>query len=223
MQPQYIILPKQAKDLTGQQFGRLTALGPIGQTPRTQIKWECKCDCGNIVTVSSTHLRTGHTQSCGCLANELTAIRNTTHGQSRSKLHWVWSAIVQRCTNPNCKGYKNYGGRGITIFSRWRESFEEFRDYITGLPSFGTLGYSLDRIDNDKGYEPGNVRWASRVIQSRNSRSNRMITHAGRTQCLQAWADELQMGRSALKMRFRRGWSVEKALTTLIDSRATNE
>lgn len=215
----YIALPKQAIDLTGQRFGRLVALGPIGQTKGTQIIWECLCDCGKIHAVQSTHLRTGHTSSCGCLANELTSRRTRTHGMSRSKIHYIWVAIIQRCCNPSNKGYENYGGRGISMADEWRDSFASFYSYVSGLEHFGTPKYSVDRIDNDAGYIPGNLRWVPRVVQNRNKRDNRIITIDGRSQCLSVWEAELGFKPGTAKRRIYRGWTEEEALSIPVNER----
>lgn len=122
--------------------------------------------------------------------------------------------MISRCTNPNTAVYANYGGRGIEVCSEWKESFKAYHDYVTQLSDYGTSGYTLDRIDNDGNYEPGNVRWASPADQTRNSRHSRLITHDGRTQCLRDWANELGIGESVIDSRIRRGWTIERALTT---------
>lgn len=213
MQLQFITLHKKAKDLTGQRFGRLVALGPIERVS-DHAKWLCQCDCGNTASVLTAALRSGNTQSCGCLRRELEGPRATTHGMSKSRIYRVWRHMVDRCINPTDGGYKHYGARGIAVFCEWKNSFESFHAYVAHLPNYDTPGYSLDRIDNDGNYEPGNVQWSSHKNQTRNRRSNHLITWDGKTQCITAWAEELNMNPATLQRRIRSGWSAERALLT---------
>lgn len=213
MQPQYITLSKRATDITGQRFGCLIALGPIGRK-NGAIEWLCACDCGNTATVSVRLLRNGSTKSCGCVAKQLSSVRLTTHGKSRSKIHWIWAGMIQRCGNPNNKNYADYGGRGIRVCDEWKNSFAVFHAYVSGLPNFDSENMTLDRIDNNMGYSPDNVRWLPRVQQMRNTRKNVLLTHNGKAQCVSAWAEELEIQSSTLSWRVRAGWSTERVLTT---------
>jgi hypothetical protein len=129
---------------------------------------------------------------------------------SKTKMHMLWCAMISRCTNPNHKNYHNYGGRGVTVCDRWRESFESFYEDMGKAPE----GKELERKDNDKGYEPGNCVWATRGEQLRNTRHNHNITYQGKTQCLKDWARELGMTEAALSTRINREkLSVEEAFT----------
>lgn len=128
----------------------------------------------------------------------------------------VWEAAVQRCTNPKQKLFRNYGGRGISIAPEWRNSFDAFFSHIGPRPSDK---HSLDRIDNDKGYVPGNVRWATRHEQARNKTTNRLITAFGETKCLADWSAEKCIPLVTLHWRINRGWPVERALTTAAPGR----
>ena len=213
MPPQFIILQGRAKNITGQQFGRLLALGPIGRNKKSQIKWLCRCECGKTVVVEGGNLRGGHTQSCGCIVAEKRSTMHASHGLSNDPLYSVWSGVIRRCTNPNDLSFGRYGGRGITICDEWRHDFQAFYDHVSKLPDCLEDGYTLDRADNSLGYMPGNVRWVTAIEQSRNRRNNHMITYGGKTQCLQAWANELGIRQGTLSNRFKRGWSAEKALT----------
>lgn len=145
------------KDLTGQRFGRLVA-----QRPERHGRYRCRCDCGGELIVSRGALATGATKSCGCLRRELAAARRTTHGQTYSPTWWSWAGMHARCRNSK---RKNYGGRGITVCERWR-SFQNFFDDMGERPP----GMTLDRKDNDKGYEPSNCRWATPLEQAANQR-----------------------------------------------------
>lgn len=212
MLPQYIILPRQAIDVTGQRFGRLVALGPIGQDRTHQIIWLCQCDCGNTCTPLLFNLRGGKSRSCGCLHDEAARNRLTTHGLKNHPLHITWTNMLFRCMNSNYTGYKNYGGRGIAVCSEWQDDFKAFYDYASQLPHCGEKGYSIDRINNDGNYEPGNVRWATRLEQNLNRRMSRTITFDGRTQSLTAWADEVGVTPRLLRYRLKAGWSLERVL-----------
>lgn len=199
-------------DLTGQRFGRLIVLERMHSNERVQSMWMCKCDCGTEKTVRGSDLKNGSTKSCGCLRNETTKKRSTKHGHSArikvSKIYVVWCNIIQRCTNANNTSYHNYGGRGITICNRWKK-FENFLEDVGEPP---TNKHTLDRIDNNKRYCKSNCRWATRKQQQRNTRRNHMITFNNKTQCLTAWAEEMNIDRNTLSYRLKRGWSIERAL-----------
>lgn len=153
------------KDHTGKKFGRLTAI----QRTRAngQVAYICLCDCGRTKTVRGTHLNPRGTMSCGCMK-----ATRTTHGKTDSREWNSWRYAKNRCFNPNSEDFKNYGGRGITMCSEWRGSFEAFFSHIGLCPD----GLTLDRIDNNKGYEPGNVRWATRKQQAINRRTTKPST-----------------------------------------------
>lgn len=164
-------------DLTGQRFGRLTVIErapSAGRHPR----WLCECECGASIVAYGSNLKRGRTQSCGCLHREGAAammLARRTHQRTRTPEWWTWQSMKQRCLNPNHAAYRHYGGRGILIHPAWIRSFEAFYAYVGDRPS---PNHSLDRIDNDGNYEPGNVRWATIVQQNNNSRNaNRAKTH----------------------------------------------
>lgn len=134
------------------------------------------------------------------------------HKMSKTSEYKLWINIIGRCCNPNTPYFKNYGARGIVMHDEWRDDFMSFLSCIGLRPG---RGYSLDRIDNDKGYVPGNVRWANKRAQSHNMRKNNILTHAGRSQTLTAWADEIGVVPSTLHYRLKEGgMSVAEALTT---------
>ena len=150
-------------------FGRLTAISASGLSANGRTLWRCICICGNETTTMGKSLLSGNTKSCGCLHSEgIRAIRST-HGMSGSWQISTLKNILNRCENPNTPRFKDYGGRGITVDPRWRADRQSFLDDIA------TLGpkpprHSLDRIDNDKGYFIGNLRWATQSVQSLNRR-----------------------------------------------------
>lgn len=211
----------KVKDMTGQSFGRLTVIDRAGSKDG-KATWRCKCDCGNIATVSGDVLRRGLSNSCGCLKKEIASRRakakvndliqkNTKHGMSNSRLYRIWENIKTRCSNTNSDDYHRYGGRGITVCEEWRGSFEAFRDWALANGYKDDL--TIDRINNDGPYSPENCRWATIKEQSRNRKSNTPITHNGRTQTLAQWAEETGITTATLWKRLKRGWDIEKALT----------
>jgi hypothetical protein len=156
-------------DLTGQRFSRLVVLG-FGEARSYGTKiWICKCDCGNLANVSGQGLISGKTRSCGCLKTENAKTLFTTHGQSQTPEYRSWASAKNRVTNPNNAGWEDYGGRGITMCQEWLNDFQAFYDYIGPKPE-PKIKYSIDRINNDGNYEPGNVRWATRYEQVTNVR-----------------------------------------------------
>jgi len=166
------------KDITGQRFGRLVALSVHELAHRfpkpTNTIWLCQCDCGQTTLVDRSALTSRLTASCGCLWRE--AI--TTHGKWRHPLYRVWSTMNQRCTNPNRKGYQNYGGRGIKVCQRWKHSFANFLADMGERPD----GYTLERINNDGDYEPENCKWDTRQAQIRNQRKRTIAAEQIATQ-----------------------------------------
>lgn len=211
---QYITLPKLAKYITGQRFNRLLALGPIAKNDKNQIVWLCNCDCGNTAQVICSHLKGNLVKSCGCYKIDTIITRNTIHGLSQSPLYRIWADMIKRCTNPKAIGYKNYGERGIAVCDQWRHDFQAFFDYVSKLEHCGENGYSIDRIENNGNYEPGNVRWATDIEQNRNTRVTIMLEFRGQTKNLHAWAEELHFSSGTLDSRLRSGWSAEQILTT---------
>ncbi len=207
------------QDLTGQRFTRLRVLRYTDTDHHRQSKWLCRCDCGAEKIVGHNALKSGDTRSCGCLHKEQQSKRLTIHGMTNRYEYRVWRGMRNRCNNPRDDRFIRYGGRGITVCRKWDLSFQAFYDDMG--PAY-SLEHSLDRIDNDGSYCPVNCRWATRSEQQRNRRDTQHITFNGETHSVPDWADKLHINKSTLLYRLRRGWSVERALTALVQHRHTS-
>lgn len=169
--------------IPGERYGRLTVLGENGRTPHGQVMVDCRCDCGTEVNTRGYSLRQGRTQSCGCLQIERATEANITHGHTTgrtkgrqwSSTYLSWTAMISRCTNQSNKRWNDWGGRGITVCPRWR-IFENFLEDMGERPK----GKTIDRIDNDGNYAPGNCRWATTSEQRLNQRPKKNRRQAAR-------------------------------------------
>lgn len=213
--------PSNFEDLTGQPFGRLIVIRRVENTKDGQARWLCKCSCPehNQVIATTSSLRRKNTQSCGCLRDERRIESHTKHGFSRKgkkqKIYRIWYAMKGRCHCKTDHAYHNYGGRGITVCKEWRDSFTAFYEDVSKLPHFGEEGYTLDRINNDGNYEPGNVRWTDNKTQGYNRRTNFLVTYNDRTLPLKQLTDELGLNYKKIWKRINVfGWTIEKALET---------
>ena len=151
--------------LTGAVYGELTITGFAGPDEQGKSTYRCRCNCGNETVTRGTNLKNGQTQSCGCLAKRAASVSNKTHGLSRSPEYIAWMAMKERCLNSKNKGFPGYGGRGITVCDRWKNSFENFIADMGPRPS---PHHSIDRINNNGNYEPDNCRWADVFTQVNN-------------------------------------------------------
>lgn len=213
----------KATESVGHVFGRLTVVRLVEVNKNRCWIVACKCSCGNPVEKLAvfSHISQGSVRSCGCLHRETakaTAIAScTTHGKSGTPTYRVWARMKNRCYNKADARYADWGGRGIKVCARWRNSFENFLADMGEKPE----GKSLERKKNHLGYSPSNCTWATPSEQGSNRRNSRLLKFRGKTQTLKAWAKAVGLERLTLHVRLKLGWSLEKALTTLvrIDSR----
>lgn len=194
-------------DLTGQRFGRLQVIEKDCLRGKGNTKWICRCDCGEYTVCRTDHLASGFTRSCGCLSRE----RTTKHNQCNTRLYTIWRTMKGRCYNPKKNNYKNYGGRGITVCDEWKDNFQAFYDW--SMANGYREDLTIDRIDSNGKYEPGNCRWASRIEQNNNTSRNRCLTYNGETHTVSEWSKITGISRSTLQHRLVHGWTVERMLT----------
>lgn len=199
-------------DLTNQRFERLTVIGRAENTSQGQARWNCRCDCGNSVTVASVVLRDGRSRSCGCLKVDMLTERSTKHGHANSgqitPTYHSWAGMIARCRDKKHRSFKNYGGRGITVCDRWG-NFQAFLEDMGEKPS----GMSIDRINGSGNYEPGNCRWATANQQARNKRNNVRLLFNGEEKTAADWAEIAGISAKTITERILAGWSVEESLT----------
>lgn len=192
--------------LVGQRFQRLTVIKYAGRR-NGRPSWLCKCACGNEIAVITSSLICGNTASCGCLSKETRVTANTTHGMTKIIPEYaIWAGIRRRCNSAQDKRYHRYGGRGIKVCERW----DDFTKFYADMGPRPSLQHSIERINNDGNYEPGNCKWATRREQYDNTSLNKPI--AG-FPSISAAARALGIQPSVINARLRRGWPLERALT----------
>lgn len=210
---------KDSPDLTGQVFCRLTVTGFAGYSKTWQPIWNCTCECGGDAIASSYGLRSESKRSCGCLILDVTSARSITHGMTKSPEYQSWRSMIHRCENLNATGYENYGGRGITVCDRWRNSFALFFADMGKRPT-PTEYHEIERKNNDGNYEPDNCIWATIKEQARNRRSGRTLTYNGRTLLIVEWAEVTGMKVGQIHNRLYAGWDIDRIFTQPVRKRS---
>lgn len=207
-----------AINIIGERFGRLIVTAE-SEPARTCKGWPvrqslCLCDCGKEIITLNGSLRSGATQSCGCLRREITGSKKRTHGQSGrniTRTYRMWRNMIERCENHNNPKYEYYGARGVTIHPTWRASFQTFIGDVGECPP----GLEIDRWPNQKGnYEPGNIRYATGIQQARNTQRNHIVTVNGITGCVSELCEIFGIDPKRIYKRLSAGWSTERAFFT---------
>lgn len=210
-------------DITGRRFSRLLVIRKSERQDQCAL-WVCVCDCGTVKEIRSSSLRSGITKSCGCLSVEvakkrakgLSGFRVTPikkHGMCISIEYRTWASMKYRCTTQTHASFKRYGARGIDVCPEWMSGFEAFYKDMGERPG---PGYSLDRIDNNKGYNKENCRWATKKEQMLNTSQNVYIELGGKRMTITQWSRYLGGAPQLVRTRLTKGWSLEKALTTKV-------
>ena len=195
------------KDMTGQRYGRLVVLERAENDRHGNAMWLCQCDCGHKKIAMGQSLRAGKTKSCGCLLSESSKKRLskivTNHGYSGTKIYSVYRAMIERCTKPQNKAFKNYGGRGITVCDEWMKDRERF--FKWAVANGYKEGLQLDRIDVNGNYCPENCRFVTNKVNANNLRKNIKLEFGGETHTLSEWADITGISYTTIYQRFKEG------------------
>lgn len=194
----------KTRNLLGHIFGRLTVIaGPYSKrvNDRSIVYWECKDSCGNRNLYKANYLLIGDVKSCGCLKE--------VHGMSKSTEFRIWQGILSRCTNEKDTRYEYYGGRGIGLDPRYLEP--DGQGFLNFLKDVGKRpkGKTIDRVNNNRGYWPNNMRWATNTEQASNRRSSVIITHNNKTRCQSDWAKELGISSTSIWSYLKKGMSFD--------------
>lgn len=189
-------------DMTGKRFNSLVAIEPVGRNKCRNIVWKFSCDCGNQCEIDGYSVRTGKAISCQECGAKRVKVASIKHGMTYTKEFGIWTDMHTRCYNKNSTNFANYGGRGIVICERWRESFQNFLNDMGPRP---TAKHSIDRINVNGNYTPENCRWATPMQQGCNKRNNVWITINGVTKILSAWAREFNVDAATAALRYRNG------------------
>lgn len=221
-----------AKIRIGEKFNRLLIQDEYKKSGCKHRIALCLCDCGTVKEFNKNRVTSGATKSCGCYASEMARISinatrltrvlspearkkmggdtrfKPTHGMKKTPIYAVWNSMISRCTLESCTSYRNYGARGVYVCEKWRK-FENFYSDMGDRPD----GMTLERIDNDGNYFPENCKWDTPKNQSRNKRTNRLISYKGETRCLVEWSEIFNLKQNTLSRRLKLGWSLEKAFT----------
>jgi len=178
-------------------------------TVNSKRKLEMICHCGNLFQILQTNIRNRGSAGCRECSKKPAIDAKKKHGLSKHPLYKTYKAMLHRCNNEKDPQYYNYGGRGITVCDRWLESFENFLEDMGERPE----GTTLDRINNNQGYQKDNCRWATQTEQCRNTRKNHLLTYKGETLSLEEWGEKYSIKPNTILTRIRRGWSVEDSIT----------
>lgn len=218
----------RTRDITGQTFFKLVVVSFDRLDSQRRSFWNCRCDCGGTISARSDSLAAGTTVSCGCENRRRVSEATRKHGQAwpaRTPEYSIWCAMLQRCRNPKCKAFPDYGGRGIHVCERW----STFANFIADVGTRPSKAHSIDRINNDGSYEPGNVRWATTSQQAANKRKQKpprtakLLNFNGESLTIAGWAMRSGVTPECLRSRLHLGWSLERALAANGPLKGTGE
>lgn len=199
-------------DLTGERFGRLVVLSMSEVKKSGKVHWNCVCDCGKLAVCVSGNLRNGGSTSCGCFRIERITEERFIHGRnSKDPTYGTWMAMKMRCTNTSSDHYQYYGARGIKVCERW-SNFMLFLEDMGERPD----GMTIDRINSDGDYEPGNCKWSTDIEQANNKRNSRVLEMDGISMTVSEWGRKLDVPSKVIFRRIYKGWDAKEALTTPI-------
>lgn len=201
---------KLIKDMAGLRFTRVVVLNRTASDRNGNARWACLCDCGTQFETHGFNLRNGSTKSCGCLTTEQLIERETRHGRSGTPEYLSWAGMFQRCNNANNVRYHRYGARGISVCERWKD----FAIFFADMGERPSSAHTLERIDGNGNYEPGNCKWATKADQNRNKCDNRYIEYKGQRLTVMDASKLAGLSFGGLKFRLNQGWDIDRAMET---------
>ena len=205
-------------DISGQRFGRLTAIRFLKPEERDYIRhtWLCQCDCGKMVQVDGAKLVNGHTRSCGCLVNDFIRQVNKKYKHTSKRLYGVYKGMLTRCYDETSREYHNYGGRGILVCQEWLNDYDTFAEwaYNNGYKEDAEhLECTLDRQNVDKGYSPDNCRWVTNQVQQNNRRDCIYAEYNGEIHTCMEWSKILGMTYQKVHYHLKKGRTIAEILS----------
>ena len=208
-------------DLAGQKFGRLTAIEPVGVRHHQKL-WKCMCDCGKEHYVEATKLKNGKIKSCGCLVSDTSkevakriglSKSGYKHGDYGTKLYGIWAGMKRRCYNEKQSGFKWYGAKGIKVCDEWLD-YEGFKKWA--LENGYSEGFSIERIDNNKNYEPSNCKWIPKNQQGYNTNKVIQVEYEGKTYTVREIAEMTGLKKRTIRGRIERNCSPEEIFSPVL-------
>jgi hypothetical protein len=193
-------------DIIGKKYNKLTCIKKDENKDKRYYIF--RCDCGKEKSIIASNVKSGLSTSCGCVKLKG---NNTKHGGKGTRLYNIWKSMRERCNNPNTTNHSIYYDRGIKVCPDWND-FSVFKNWA--LSNGYEENLTIDRIDGNKGYMPSNCRWATYLEQNNNTRNVKTITINGKAQSYSTWERELGFSRGLISSRIKKGWSIEKTLTT---------
>src|ERR1700761_2051157 len=201
-------------DMIGYRCGRLQVIARATNSKGGKARWLCRCDCGNTTETSSSNVKARDTASCGCAKIEQLKARSKTHGKSESKEYYTWLNMRSRCNDSRSSQYYKYGQRGISVCDRWNKIGGGFENFLSDLGPSPSRNHSIERINNDGNYEPGNCRWATDLEQANNKRNTVYVVYHGERMPLMTAirVSKTKLDRKVILNRIKRGWEIDDAI-----------